>query len=157
MKKIDERLLETLYDGIQYGLKVRKKITNRYDQTGEISQKEIWSWINEKYMTQYNPDNGPYDQYYPDKVEDIKPYLRSMESMTAEERSELMKLFDISKIPSEGLELRLFGVDAFVKSTTKMCTEISRWLKKKHFNYLGVPKHLFIEVTPQNNPYKETQ
>lgn len=157
MKKIDERLLETLYDGIQYGLKVRKKITNRYDQTGEISQKEIWSWINEKYMTQYNPNSGPYDQYYPDKVEDIKPYLRSMESMTAEERSELMKLFDISKIPSEGIELCLFGVDAFVKSTTKMCTEISRWLKKKHFNYLGVPKYLFIEVTPQNNPYKETQ
>ena len=156
MKKIDERLLETLYYGIQYGLKVRKKITNCYDQTGEISQKEIWSWINEKYMTQYNPDNGPYDQYYPDMVQDIKPYLRSLESMTMEERKEMEEAINKDRISPLG-EIKMSGVDNLLLCTVRQATNLTRWLKQKHFNYLGVPKRLFIEVTPQNNPYKETR
>lgn len=156
MKKIDERLLETLYDGIQYGLKVRKKITNRYDQTGEISQKEIWSWINEKYMTQYNPDNGPYDQYYPDMVQDIKPYLRSLESMTMEERKEMEEAINKDRISPSG-EIKMSGVDNLLLCTVRQAANLIRWLNQNHFNYLGVPKHLYIEVTPNNNPYKETQ
>ena len=66
-------------------------------------------------------------------ISDIKPYLRPISSMTEEERQEY------------GLVL---------------CDELSinqyDWLNSHHFDYRGlIPKGLAIEVTEENNPYKE--
>lgn len=71
--------------------------------------------------------NGLYD------IDEVKPYLRPMSSMTMEERQEY------------GLVL---------------CGELSinqyDWLNKYHFDYRGlIEKGLAIEVTEENNPYKE--
>ena len=61
------------------------------------------------------------------------PYLRSMSSMTEEEK------------------------DTYDRLT--MCNApwvVIDWLLKNHFDFMGlIPKGLAIEVTNENNPYKE--
>ena len=67
----------------------------------------------------------------------IKPYLRPMSSMTEEEK----------------LEFSLVPIYAFVHYN-----EIAKmdWLNEHHFDYRGlIEKGLAIEVTEDNNPYKD--
>lgn len=69
-------------------------------------------------------------------IEEAKPYLRTMSSMTEDERKEYAKL----------LFADLGGVNEdFHKALD--------YLHKKHINY-RLPPHLFIEITEENNPYE---
>ena len=94
--------------------------------------------------------NGDWYNYYIDnlcyhlKLHEFKPYLRPMSSMTEDEMVEFkwlngkcdeMPTFDY--IPVE--HYRLFD-----------------WLNRHHFDYRNlIEKSLAIEVTEENNPYKE--
>ena len=66
-------------------------------------------------------------------VEDIKPYLRTMSSMTEEEKEERKGYTIVSGgWTNDGFD----------------------WLNKNHFDYRGlITKGLAIEVTEENNPY----
>ena len=75
--------------------------------------------------------------------DDIKPYLRSMSSMTEEEGIEYLTIdnraytcpLDYAHIPASD------RID---------------WFNAHHFDYSGlIPKGLAIEVTKENNPYGE--
>lgn len=69
----------------------------------------------------------------------VKPYLRSMSSMTEEEREDYLGTF--IELPNEEYLLK-----------TLRTTD---WLNKHHFDYHGlIPKGLAIEVTEENNPYE---
>lgn len=71
--------------------------------------------------------------------DNIKPYLRPMSSMTEEEKKELNNV----------LEFQYYSDDSC------MC-ESTDWLNAHHFDYRGlIEKVLAIEVTEENNPYKE--
>ena len=60
---------------------------------------------------------------------DVKPYLRPMSSMTEEEE---------------------------IAFLNKENHEIYDWMNRHHFDYRGlIEKGLAIEVTEENNPYKE--
>jgi len=73
---------------------------------------------------------------YGAKVEDIKPYLRPMSSMTEEEEEEWWKFKEEETIVGEQ-------------------TKSLDWLNAHHFDYRGlIEKGLAIEVTEENNPYK---
>ena len=66
----------------------------------------------------------------------IKPYLRSMSSMTEEEKAEYQAFFSYDSVeyPEEYID----------------------WLNARHFDYRGlIEKGLAIAVTEENNPYKE--
>ena len=66
------------------------------------------------------------------------PYLRPMSSMTDEEKKELNNI----------LEFQYYSSDSC------MC-ESTDWLNAHHFDYRGlIEKGLAIEVTKENNPYK---
>ena len=70
-------------------------------------------------------------------IGDIKPYLRSMESMTEEEK----------------IKLSLSQIYAFAHYN-----EVAKmdWLNEHHFDYRGlIDEGLAIEVTEENNPYKD--
>ena len=70
-------------------------------------------------------------------VEGMKPYLRPMSSMAEEEKKELVKEF-------------------WGSHTAKDTFEELSWYLSKHFDVNGlIPKGLAIEVTEENNPYKE--
>ena len=70
------------------------------------------------------------------KIGDVKPYLRPISSMTEEEWDEYDSMCDF------------FGVED--------CCQLVNWLLEHHFDFMGlVPKNLAIEITKENNPYKE--
>ena len=78
--------------------------------------------------------NGLYD------VDEIKPYLRPMSSMTEEEWSDYSTL----KLIEHDLE-----------DTYEPCIESFDWLNAHHFDYRGLIENgLAIAVTENNNPYK---
>ena len=100
-------------------------------------------------------------------IDDVKPYLRSMSSMTEEEAKEIAILHGIKDILSvkvtsdyidvivdDGVcstEIRTIWYDEIISSI-----EIFDWLNKNHFDFRGlIPKDLAIEVTEENNPYKD--
>ena len=73
----------------------------------------------------------------------IKPYLRPMSSMTEEERKEYN-------------EYIFHGASIGPILNTATAYELIDWLNKHHFDYRGlIEKGLAIEVTEENNPYKE--
>lgn len=68
-----------------------------------------------------------------DSWEYVKPYLRPLSSMTDEERKEFWDITSVSN--------HYAAID---------------WLNAHHFDYRGlIKKGLAIEVTEENNPYKE--
>ena len=75
-------------------------------------------------------------------VEDFKPYLRQMSSMTEGEKEEFENLL-------EGI---VDGIERWDKPD--LCEEYD-WLNAHHFDYRGlIEKGLAIAVTKENNPYK---
>lgn len=67
----------------------------------------------------------------------IKPYLRPMLSMTKEEEKEFQEI----KLSYH------FDEDSYI---------LFDWLNKHHFDYRGlIEKGFAIEVTEENNPYKD--
>ena len=72
----------------------------------------------------------------------IKPYLRPMSSMTEGEKKEYELL--VNRCISTSVGFMYFEAQ-----------ELINWLLKNHFDYDGlIPRGLAIEVTKENNPYK---
>ena len=76
--------------------------------------------------------------------DDFMPYLRSMSSMTEEEKKEF------NNIPSIKNYQIVNGDLPWDVANYKQI----QWLLKKHFDFIGlIPKGLAIEVSKENNPY----
>ena len=79
---------------------------------------------------------------YSAKIEDVKPYLCPMSSMTEEEQKEYHKTFRAE--PYGNGYVYVESVKSF------------DWLNAHHFDYRGlIDKGLAIEVTEDNDPYKD--
>lgn len=81
---------------------------------------------------------------YTDDIEEreCKPYLRPMTSMTEEEHKEFWEVVDN------------YGSDTNAFDGFEVGDDID-WLNANHFDYRGlIEKGLAIEVTEENNPYK---
>ena len=93
-------------------------------------------------------------------VEEVRPYLRSMSSMTEEELKELnekygnIAYFFMQEPPYyHGLQAQHSDIGSIEISEF---SEIYDWLNSHHFDYRGlIEKGLAIEVTKENNPYKD--
>lgn len=94
-------------------------------------------------------------------IEEVKLYLRPMSSMTYEEMQEAReKFFD----GSDHYDIDNIGeiyADTYQPYTTVYTLSFARlsgyidWLNSHHFDYRGlIGKGLAIEVTEENNPYK---
>ena len=84
----------------------------------------------------------------PFTIEEIRPYLRSMSSMTEEECKELGELSATIENVGESLP----NVPYYIEVARP---EQIDWLNARHFDYRGlIEKGLAIEVTEENNPYK---
>ena len=71
------------------------------------------------------------------------PYLRTMSSMTEEEATEYANCGNIVAISHQN--------DYLIPNPKSI-----NWLLENHFDFMGlIPKDLAIEVTEDNNPYKE--
>lgn len=118
-------LLKDLSARLPYGVKfLRESLIYEWDQ--ELSVIEVLEGIDK---------DGYINNTKVYTVEDIKPYLRSMSSMTDEEYDELC---ECNKL-------------IFIGESRK---EID-WLNAHHFDYRYlIERGLAIEVTEENNPYK---
>ena len=84
--------------------------------------------------------NGLYD------IDEVKPYLRPMSSMTEEEEKKFHNQIYKAKPYSDGKSYNVYEVTGLNID----------WLNKNMFDYRGlIPLGLAIEVTEDNNPYKE--
>ena len=87
-------------------------------------------------------------EYWDAYIDDIKPYLRPMSSMTEEECKELGEL----SATIENVGETLPNVPYYIEVARP---EQIDWLNARHFDYRGlIEKGLAIEVTEENNPYK---
>ena len=89
-------------------------------------------------------------------LEFVKPYLRPMSSMTEEEKTEFHN--EVNK----DVKIAYDEYNRYYSTTrdkyAPLLSEYHKidWLNKNHFDYRGlIPKGLAIEVTKENNPYKE--
>ena len=74
----------------------------------------------------------------------VRPFLRSMSNMTDEELNEFILVTET-----------ILGVGKN-KYTIILSLDATDWLNAHHFDYRGlIEKGLAIEVTEENNPYKE--
>ena len=129
-------LLKDICARLPYGVEVQYK-GNRYDLTEMHKDGRT-------YLGSYNSIYGDWHcslefEYYP------KPYLRPLSSMTEEEHKELKEISEY------------YGFAPF-KYIDDWCPnyDMIDWLNAHHFDYRGlIPLGLAIEVTEENNPYKE--
>jgi hypothetical protein len=111
------------------------------------------------------PDN------YTVGISEIKPYLRPMSSMTEKERKQLLiyvlgdgdviKYFEvkddgsIDNTDAAHQNLNNFNIH-WVNFDGDTTSRYIDWLNAHHFDYRGlIEKGLAIEVTKENNPYKD--
>ena len=127
-------LLVALCGYLPYGLKVQE-----YNEEYGFYNSEL-DTISMKYFA----DNEPcFEGYWIDRIENIKPFLRPLSSMTGEEKSEYANFWCYDEYD----EPILCPEDAI------RCGD---WLNKHHFDYRGlIDRGLAIEVTEENNPYEE--
>ncbi len=119
-------LLKDLCSRLPYGVKC-----NRYGNVYQLVDIDI------KREIVYLLRDDNYVPYSVLRGDIIKPYLRPLSSMTEEEKEELIKNF-------------------WGSHTAKDTFEELSWYLSKHFDINGlIPKGLAIEVTEDNNPYKE--
>ena len=80
----------------------------------------------------------------------IKTYLRPMSSMTEKEKKEFDDFCVIDEFAWKG------NSEIGYKNQAIIMSDAINWLNAHHFDYRGlIEKDLAIEVTEENNPYKE--
>lgn len=126
-KEDKELLLKDLAARLPYGVSVYIRYKTGEPCYGKLTPKDIQWFIDSK-------------------IETIKPYLRSLSSMTKKERKEYTSLCNRQDIDTPTWS-KIIWHDTY-KSID--------WLNKKMFDYRGlIEKGLAIAVTEENNPYKE--
>ena len=98
------------------------------------------------------------------EIDEVRPYLRSLSSMTEEEKIRLYQIagfYYLSDFELQKDEWKKFS-DALSENklflpypTGDNLIKIYDWLNKHDFDYRGlIEKGLAIEITEDNNPYK---
>lgn len=88
----------------------------------------------------------------------IKPYLRSLSSMTEEEKSEFINCAGYEVKESVNGRHYEYYLKDFVGTKEEPIANVDAidWLNEHHFDFRNlIEKGLAIEVTEENNPYKE--
>ena len=147
-----ELLFKDLSSRLPYGVVILHEGWN-YEWDDSLSTWERVVGIDDKFIYTKVIDTHTKEEYREDKhsisLFDDKPYLRPMSSMTAEEKKEYESLRILIPISynSYSSTYNLYTTDTM---------DSFDWLNANHFDYRGlIEKGLAIEVTEENNPYKE--
>lgn len=132
-------LLKDLCSRLSYGVKIALKNNGTYHhdnvaKKGDITI-DILKGFTGDYFSIYHENPLDWDWYDDDiDIEDIKPYLRPLSSMTEEERKEYTNIDNRSYSCPEDY--------AHIPASDRI-----DWLNKNHFDYRGlIPKGLAIEA-----------
>lgn len=134
-------LLQDLCARLPYGVKVMVEGWDS-DKDCDFDTVETLIGIDDNFIYTVWDKTGDREKHYL-SVSNWKPYLRPMSDMTEEEEIEYDATFATIKL-----------ADGHYDST--MTYKSFDYLNKKHFDYRGlIEKGLAIEVTKENNPYKD--
>lgn len=90
------------------------------------------------------------------EIDEVKPYLRPMSSMTEGEKEEMHNFLSpegTAIYENDGVALPMNHCGEFIPY--EFMGRIIQYLLEHHFDYIGlIEKGLAIEVTQENNPYK---
>jgi hypothetical protein len=139
MTEEDRKLLmKDLSARLPYGVKIALKNSESYHhenvaKKGDVTIDKLKGFTG-SYFSIYHDNPLDWDWYENDiDIEDIKPYLFPLSSMTEEQKEE----FD-----------RLYTYDALIIEPQ---WELIDWLNKNHFDYRGlIPMGLAIDATNKN-------
>jgi len=177
MKESDKKLLfQYLCSSLPYGLVM--SWGNGWEEHKRFILEAITSKKYESYIENGKQlaINGVYIEWklnhtYSISPEFIKPYLRSLSSMTEDERKELSDLinkevngnddcvpfddgFPFSLYDTTGIKCCLGGERFYFDEMSA----VYEWLNTHHFDYCGlIEKGLAIKVSEDNNPYKKSK
>ena len=141
-----ELLLKDLCARLPYGIKFLRESWN-YEWDQELSVIEVLEDIDK---------DGYINKTKVYNVEDIKPYLFPLSSMTEEQAKEIQEIIgnpDNACIirKTYGLELWLDYIDADPTIWLDTIFEVQDYLNKNHFDYRGlIPMGLAIDATNLN-------
>ena len=115
-------------------------------------------WRDEK-LSGYFYNGTSYEFYFGETpisidndISKIKPYLRSISSMTEEEEIEYNRVLT----PLRGFMFEQEELFNPIQLYKNIPFELYEFFNSHHFDYRGlIPKGLAIEVTEENNPYKD--
>lgn len=117
-----------------------KVIIQEFDDEYGYNDYELKS-IESDYFSKNDPC---IEGWYLNRIENVKPYLRPMSSMTEEELKKFTSIHENVLVAGKNIYTAILGIDSV------------NWLLEHHFDFMGlIPKGLAIEVTENNNPYKE--
>lgn len=140
MKQEDkELLLKDLSARLLYGVKVQVEYdAEEFGKTIEIDEITMIDKYGEEILLYHA------SEYF--NIEELKPYLRPLTSMTEKE---------IEIYHKKNQTDRLGGMGVPIRNHLYRTQECIDWLIKNHFDFRGlIGKRLAIKVTPDNNPYK---
>ena len=145
--KEKQLLLKDLSARLPYGVKILHTGWD-YDSDTDFDTVETLIGIDNRFIYTVWDKTGDREKHCL-SVSNWKPYLRPLSSMTDEEEKEFGKIF----------ELELKAIEApeghTIVSAASSTFEID-FYNKYHFDYRGlIEKGLAIEVTTENNSYKE--
>ena len=135
-QKDKELLLKDLCARLPYGVKLQL-------YNGELDNDVLNSIDTEEYIIV----NGK------DDIENIKPYLFHLSSMTEEQYNSLHELgiLDNCSHSYEYINPHIHGVSFIFKQFKTYSLDLIEWLNKNHFDYRGlIPKGLAIDATGLN-------
>ena len=150
-------LLRDLCARLPYGVKVQvfiKKDDETSKETlplnGFNGESEYTLWIhNSKELAKYGCCGRGF------RVDEVKPYLRPMSSMTDEEKEEIEEITQGCFHVTNGYSIvSVEWRDAAVFTSHYDAMRIIDWLNSHHFDFRGlIEMGLAIAVTEENNPY----
>ena len=153
-------LLQDLCGRLPYGVIVRHAdplIDNDGNETGEFWHKRGYlcdvTTLDDMTTTIIESEGSDEEGYeHICFLERTLPYLRPMSSMTEEEKKELLQISNfISDIDDDFIYL----IERALIDIVDIVNFIN-WLNAHHFDYRNlIERGLAIEVTEENNPYKE--
>ena len=123
-KKEKELVLKDLSARFPYGIKCRLDYGKEYPADERYEDDEVFSIMNYEHGGLFELGLEWSDQAV--YVEDIKPYLRPMSSMTEEEKKEYGEV--------------VAAISLFDENETRVCPYLLpvEWLNKRHFDYRGL-------------------
>lgn len=146
MKQEDkELLLKDLSARLPYGVKVQVEYdAEEFGKTIEIDEITMIDKYGEEILLYHA------SEYF--SIEELKPYLRPLTSMTDEEAKDYIECkYSSGKV----IELRRENGCNIGTDIKLMWLDVFDFLNAHHFDYRGlIERGLAIKVTPDNNPYE---
>ncbi len=145
-------LLKDLCTRLPYGVKCKVKyIINNETTYGSDVERECIDIIKRINFDTYSV----YTEWlgYESGIEDIKPYLRPLSSMTEEEKEKLKSLYDAENVTNESICFLEGGTleEYEAEISFIFCCGIVDWLNEHHFDFRNlIERGLAIDCTNLN-------